>query len=185
MPPCIDDVAALTRRIASGDTEAFADFYSLWFDDCVSQARRMTGLDESACLDVVQEAMLKAATRMPVMGEQVELEKWMRRIMINGARDRIRREMRRARHEAVERTMHTTESHADTESRSELQARISDLDAESAQLLQRRFDLGWTLERIGREIGLRPGAVDGRIKRLLRRLGGELGGGASEQGEDA
>jgi hypothetical protein len=33
-----------------------------------------------------------------------------------------------------------------------------------------RHRLGWTLERIGAVVGLAPGAVDGRLRRIIGRL---------------
>ena len=167
------DARNLSRRIASGDTEAFAVFYELWFDRCVAETRRRTGLDEAACLDVVQDAMLRVATRMPVFETQEELERWMRRVLLNGARDRIRAETRRIRRESQAPVATVTES--DRDSLAELNVRLAEIDKESAQLLRRRYDLGWTLEQIGRELGLRPGAVDGRIRRILKKLRGDAG----------
>ena len=161
---------ALSRRIAAGDTAAFAVFYEHWFGRCVEDTRRRTGLDESACLDIVQDAMLRVATNMPVFESEAELERWMRRVLVNGARDRIRSESRRVRRESQLRPEPTEQ---DRDAIRELSGRLAALDAESGELLKRRFDLGWTLERIGRELGLAPGAVDGRIRRVLSKLRGE------------
>lgn len=160
----------ISRRIAAGDTAAFAVFYEHWFDRCVVEIRRRTGLDESTCLDIVQDAMLRVATKMPVFESEEELERWLRRILINGARDRIRAETRRLRRESWSRPR---SKERDREAIEELFRQMASLDAESRMLLRNRFDLGWTLERIGRELGLGPGAVDGRIRRILARLRGE------------
>lgn len=170
MPPDIPDVCILSRRIASGDPEAFAVFYEAWFDFCFQETKRMTGLDEAACLDVVQDAMLKGATRMPVVDSLGDLERWMRRVLVNGARDRLRSESRRA--EREQREPPTTQER-DDHALGELRARLATLESDAADLLRRRFDLGWTLEMIGRELGLRPGAVDGRIRRALAKLRGD------------
>ena len=160
----------LSRRIAAGDTAAFAVFYEHWFDRCVIEIRHRTGLEESACLDIVQDAMLRVATKMPVFESKDELDRWMRTVLINGARDRIRSETRRLRRES---RLRPKQQEKDLDAIEELSRRLASLDAESGMLLRRRFDLGWTLERIGRELGLGPGAVDGRIRRILARLGGD------------
>ena len=165
------DAKALSRRIAAGDTAAFAVFYASWFDRCVQETVRRTGLDESACLDIVHDAMLRVARNMPVFETEDELDRWMRRVLLNGARDRIRSEARRMRREAQARPQ--DHGREDQEAIAGLSRRLHALDAESRQLIQRRFDLGWTLERIGRELGLKPGAVDGRIRRILKALRGE------------
>lgn len=169
MLPDIPDVYTLSRRIASGDTEAFAVFYEAWFNFCIDEVHRMTAFDEAACMDVVQDAMLKIAPRFPVVETSRDLERWMRRVLINGARDRLRAEARRA---AREHRTHPTPPDRDGEAIRELRARLDTLDSEARDLLRRRFDFGWTLERIGRELGLRPGAVDGRINRVLKKLRG-------------
>ena len=165
------DAKALSRRIAAGDTAAFAVFYAMWFDRSVKETRQRTGLDESACLDIVQDAMLRVAKGMPVFEREEDLERWMRRVLLNGARDRIRSETRRMRRES--RVHPEAEQREDQEAIADLSRRLDELDAESRTLIQRRFDLGWTLERIGREFGLRPGAVDGRIRRILKALRGD------------
>jgi DNA-directed RNA polymerase specialized sigma24 family protein len=110
---------------------------------------------------------------MPVFETQEELERWMRRVLLNGARDRIRAEARRIRRESQAPIATATEH--DRDSLAELNVRLRAIDKESAQLLRRRYDLGWTLEQIGRELGLRPGAVDGRIRRILKKLRGDAG----------
>jgi hypothetical protein len=48
------NTARLTRAIARGDRDALATFYNAWFDRSYAAARRLTGRDESFCLDVVR-----------------------------------------------------------------------------------------------------------------------------------
>ena len=43
-------------------------------------------------------------------------------------------------------------------------------DDRSAQLLLMRHRFGWTLERIGKAVGLGTSAVDGRLRRLTALL---------------
>lgn len=167
----ISSVGTLTKRIASGDTDAFARLYESCFDECLDEVRRMTGMDVSTCLDIVQDAMLRAAKAMPVFETREDLHRWMRRVLLNGARDRMRSELRRARRESAPRPV--SETTIDADELQDLQSRLDALDTESASLIRWRFDFGWTLERIGRELGLKPGAVDGRIRRILTRMRGE------------
>ncbi len=167
----ISSVGTLTKRIASGDTDAFARLYEPCFDECLDEVRRMTAMDVSTCLDIVQDAMLRAATAMPVFETHEDLHRWMRRVLLNGARDRMRSELRRARRESAPRPV--SETTIDADELQDLQSRIDALDTESASLIRWRFDFGWTLERIGRELGLKPGAVDGRIRRILTRMRGK------------
>jgi len=164
----IPDVADLTQRIASGDTEAFAAFYEAWFDGCLADVQRRTGLDELSCLDVVQDAVLRVATRMPVFDKVEDLRRWMRRVLVNGAWDHIRARVRRSAREQ----RHAPRGEQARDDVDGLRDMLATLDHDAADLLRRRFDFGWTLEQIGRELGLKPGAVDGRIRRILTRLKG-------------
>ena len=54
------------------------------------------------------------------------------------------------------------------------------LDDRTVELLVMRHGFGWTLKKIGRAVGLTPGAVDGRLRRLL----GTLRRKASEESDD-
>ena len=90
----------LTAAIASGSTEAFATFYRDRFDSLVIRAQAMTRFDEATCLDLVQDTMLKVATSMPRFNDEQQLNAWINRLIINGARDRIRSATRRHRREA-------------------------------------------------------------------------------------
>ena len=89
--------------------------------------------------------------------------------------DLLRREARRQQREQ----RHVTEGSAQPDESIELDraARIAwledqldKLDDEAASLLRMRYRLGWTLARIGRALGIKTGAVDGKVRRLIRQL---------------
>ncbi|QKK08214.1 MAG: hypothetical protein HND58_08515 [Planctomycetota bacterium] len=79
-----------------GDTAAFGTIYERWFDRALSAAHRLTGRDESFCLDVVQDAMLRAARRLPALPHEAALGAWLCRAVHRAALDRLRAEKRRA-----------------------------------------------------------------------------------------
>lgn len=169
-----ESLAELSQRIASGDPEAFAVFYRCWFDRCAGLVRRATGLDHASSLDVVQDTMVRLARSMPTFDTDLDGERWLRRVLVNAARDRLRSELRRRTREArsmrERRSAAAVEAVDDSAEIASLARRLARLELEAADLLRKRFSLGWTLERIAREIGLKPGAVDGRLRRLLARL---------------
>ena len=170
---CANGLANLSARIASGDPEAIIDLHHQWAKRCLRLVQVATGLDEATSLDVVQETMLKAMKGMPAFSADAEGEQWLRRVLINAARNRLRSEIRNRRREhavAESRSEMTEELTGTKETIQRLQHHLSRLEREAADLLRRRFVLGWTLERIGRELGLRPGAVDGRIRKALTQL---------------
>lgn len=172
-PATTTTLSALTQAVAKGDSSAFARFYDEWFDRLHGIARSSTGRDESFCLDVVQDAMLKIMRSMKRFEKENELEAWLRVIVMRCALDRLRSERRRAEREA---------QHARTRAEVErindapddrvrwLEAELAQLDTSRSLLLAMRFRLGTTLESIGRAVGLGPGAVDGRIGRSLAQL---------------
>lgn len=126
-------------------------------------------------MDVAQECLLKAATAMPQFKSDQEGEAWLRRVLLNRSRDRLRSELRRRNQEKaamVSRGASSPESELLREELQDLEDRLHRLETGAADLLRRRFVLGWTLERIGRELGIGAGAVDGRIRRALSTLKG-------------
>lgn len=165
----------LTKAIASGDPEAFSRFYETYFDDLYRMARHATRRDEHFCLDVVQDAMMKVIRSIPVLDTEQALRAWLRRTVYSCAIDRLRIEARQARDDrnATSAEDHTDGGENDADVRDRLrwlEAQIAELDASSRTLLIMRHRFGWTLARIGRELGLSPGAVDGRLSRLTQRL---------------
>lgn len=165
-------VQELTAAIASGDTEAFARFYHGRFDEMYAEARRATGRDESFCLDVVQDAMIRVIKSLRPMESEGSLRAWLRAVVQCCSYDRLRSDGRRARREraAVEARPAPAADDDRTEKLVWLRRELAGLDDQQARLLVMRYRLGWTLQRIGEALGLKPGAVDGRVKRVVRTL---------------
>jgi RNA polymerase sigma factor (sigma-70 family) len=167
-------IQQLTAAISSGDTEAFGRFYGQWFDYMYDHARRATGLDESACLDIVQEAMMRVIRSMPEMRNEPALRAWLRTVVQSRACDYLRAKARRRRREA-QRDASSAEAEpngiGDLEDRLVwLRRELSQLDPDGAHLLTMRHRFGWTLKQIGAAVGLSPSAVDGRLGRLTETL---------------
>jgi RNA polymerase sigma factor (sigma-70 family) len=164
--------APLTAAIARGDAGAMGAFYEAWFDRAYAAARALTRRDESFCLDVVQEAMLRAARRMRPLATEEDVARWMSRVVRTAALDLLRRESRRAARERVA----ATDGRAggqDAEARERVEwvrARLVELPAEEAGLLRLRFWEDRTLDEAGRRTGMTGHAVHGRIRRVLSRL---------------
>jgi len=176
--PVLDPATrSLTAAIASGDTEAFARFFDLWFEWMRREAGRATGRDESFCLDVVQDSMMRVIRSMKPMPTEDDLRRWLGVVVRSCAYDLLRAE---ARARARQRRGHTATR---AEHDMELHGRIRWLEQElrsmsscNAELLLMRYRFGWTLQQIANALGLKTGAVDGRLRRLigmLRRHAGE------------
>jgi RNA polymerase sigma factor (sigma-70 family) len=164
-----EPVLDMTTRIAAGDTEAFARLYEAWFDWMYAEARRATRRDESFCLDVVQDAMLRVIRSMRPLQNEAALRAWLRRTVHSAACDILRRETRRRRRE-LERPAITSDG-ARRERLAWLERALRDVDEHSRNLLMLRHRMGLTLAQIGAAVGLGTGAVDRRLRRTLAALG--------------
>lgn len=174
-------VLALTTAIRRGSAESFARFYDAWFDRAHALVRSWLRRDEAFCLDVVQDAMLRAVRALPPLATDDALAAWMARTLRSVAIDRLRAEVRRARRERIAHAAKrardgafapdpTAALHEDERSRW-LAAQLAELtELERALLAQRFSGDGKTLEAAGAALGLSGDAVHGRVRRLLSRL---------------
>lgn len=163
----------ITSAIASGDTRAFEHLFRDRFDGMYAEARRVTGKDEAFCLDVVQDAMIRVIRSMKPMNDDAQLRNWLCVVVRTCAYDRLRKDTRRRRRERESvdaRAENAVEDGKQAERLAWLERELKTLDEPEARLLVLRFQLGWTLERIGRVLGLKTGAVDGRLGRLVGSL---------------
>lgn len=171
--PRADDTKALTKATARGDTRAFGVLYARWFDHAYATARRLTRRDEAFCLDVVQEAMLKAARRIPTLPNEAAMSAWLGTVVHRAALEALRAERRRLarEHRARSHTIPTTDPADDLDDRiAWLRGQLRELSVQDRSLLAARFVRGRTLAQAGEEAGLTGDAVHGRVRRILRRL---------------
>ena len=172
-------VRELTTAIRRGCADSFGRFYDGWFDRAHALVRSWLRRDESFCLDVVQDAMLRAVRALPPLADEDALAAWMARTLRSVAVDRLRAEARRARrerdaHAAALQRESTTDPASLLQQHERgrwLDARLAELsDAERALLAQRFGGDGKTLDAAGAALGLSGDAVHGRIRRLVARL---------------
>lgn len=163
-------VNELTTAIASGDPDAFAAFFREYFEHMFRDAKRLTGRDESFCLDVVQDAMVRVVRSLKPMSTEEHLRRWLRAVVGACAFDRLRAESRRTRREHAADLSKARGAEDESERLDWLRRELAQMDTPRAGLLTLRFRLGWTLQRIGSALGLSAGAVDGRISRALSDL---------------
>lgn len=165
------DAGKITRAIASGDPEAFAVLYERRFDRCYAIAARSTGLCEADCLDIVQEVFLKVAKSIRPIDSEAALDAWLAKVVRSCALDHLKLERRLQRRQALAARPLETHTPEELDDRiAALMAQMSSLDKATRELLELRYRAQWTLGRIGRAVGLKPGAVDGRIRRAEAAL---------------
>ncbi|MGP1310043.1 MAG: RNA polymerase sigma factor [Phycisphaerales bacterium] len=166
-----DDLAALH----SGDGEAFARVYRARFGYTLAVARSATRLDESTCLDIVQDAWTRLVRSPPRCAHERQLDAWLRLAVLSAGRDAIRKEKRRRTREHASTngraTHHSIQDAAEVDERLAWIAKELDtLDRETRAMLGLRFRTSMTLAQLGGLFEQRPGATDGRIGRALARL---------------
>ncbi|MHC5065718.1 MAG: RNA polymerase sigma factor [Planctomycetota bacterium] len=166
----------LSAAIARGDEEAFAEFYELWFDRAFAMVRTVSRRDESFCLDVVQDCMMKVVKSMRPMKTEKAVAAWMGKVVLNMAVDHLRGEKRRRRREAERIDADGTGPRESVPQALEEQERllwmqkmIADLPAGDRELILQRFGSGKTLSAVGEELGISGNAAHGRIRRILAR----------------
>ncbi len=174
--PSDERAARLTRAVSRGDRGACEELCRGWFDRVYRMARAATRRDESFCLDVVQDVMMRVVKGMkPLEGER-ELKAWMGKATISCAIDRLRKEQRRARREReVAGTAHSpTADHAADGSLAEriewLRGQMERMGPEDRALMELRFGHGRTLDAAGEAAGVSGDAAHGRLRRALRGL---------------
>ncbi len=171
-----DDARALTTTagVVAGNSEALADLYAWWRPMMLAWARRATHRDDAFCHDVVHDAFLKIIHRAEPIDSAATLGAWLRVIVLRTARDTIRAERRRTRRDATIRASQSITNPASATERAEtlrkIDAELAALTREHRELLEARFRFGWTLHHTARVMGVKPGLVDGRIRRSLATI---------------
>jgi len=163
----------LTRALAAGQEDAVELFHRRYFDWLVAQARRATRRDESFCLDVVQDAMLRIIRTVRTVSDEVRFRAWLRLVVQTTAWDRLRSERRRQQRElaaVAARAGDDRDPPADQEQIEWLKEQIERIDPQTARMLELRFHERWTLAKIGALFGLSIGTIDWRLRKALGEL---------------
>ena len=166
----------VTRRIRQGHPGAFATYYHHFFDAMFAQVNRICRMDEATCLDLVQEAMLKAMRCMKTIDSESALGAWSKTVATSVTYDWLRKQQRRIQVEQATRSLHDAPIvDATTPLDHEAQAiwleeQIQQLPADLKHLFSLRYRWGWSLKKIAIALGLKTGAVDGRLRRAVEKL---------------
>lgn len=165
----------LTVQLATGDENSCQQFYDAFFDVMYREARRLIGDDENSCLDIVHDAMLKSMRSIRPISEYEPLRQWVRLVVKSVAYDWLRRKIRRRecamdlQREPAERSREDAE--IQTQARlAWIEEQLNSAPPDLRHLLSMRYRIGMTLQQIGSALKLKPGAVDGRIRRAVEQL---------------
>lgn len=139
-------------------------------------ARNATRRDDDFCHDVVHDAFLKIIRRAEPIDTAATLGAWLRAVTLHTARDTLRAERRRAGRDALPRSTGDADARnvlsaaAHAELLARIDAELAALARDHRELLDARFRFGWTLHHTARTLGVKPGLVDGRIRRTLSAI---------------
>ncbi len=176
LPTAIErDWGIITERIRQGDREAFAEYYQRFFEPMFAEAMRLANLDEATSLDIVQDSMLKVIRSIKRIDNENLLLGWSRAVVRNSVYDWLRK---RAREENLVRVFrdNVSETESVPDEQDELQqlawieSQLLDQPPEIQKLFSLRYRLGWTLKKIGIQLGLKTGAVDGKLNRTIEKM---------------
>ncbi len=168
---------SLVKRAASGDSEAFGELYSVYFDRIyryvVYQLR-----DKMTAEDVTEESFIKAWKAIDTCkGKEKTFSSWLYRIAHNQVIDNLRKQRKHLSTE-VEDLAEVGGYEPNEQERLEQQemlAAISDLPPNQKQVIILRFIEGLANQEVARIMGKRQGAVRMLQTRALASLRQILG----------
>jgi RNA polymerase sigma factor (sigma-70 family) len=160
----------LTAAMARGDEKAVEAFYRRYFGWLHAQARRASRRDESFCLDVVQDAVLRVIRTVRPVGSEGQFRAWLRLVIQTTAWDRLRAEQRRQRHETIAISVRPSAKDTIDDDHDQLKKQIARLDPRLLEIIELRFEQRWTLNRIASKLGLSISTIDRRLRRALKSI---------------
>lgn len=170
------EVAQLTAAIARGDRSAFAAFYDAWFGRALQRLRQLSGKDEHAALDLLQDVMLKVAEKLPPLADQRALDAWMAKAMLSTVLDRRRAEGRRQRRELaaarpeVDDRPDLLEELFAGEQWQWIRRELAQLAPADRTLIEARYFAAASHAEIAGDTGKSVNAISSRIRRVLAAL---------------
>ena len=169
-----DQWQGLTERIAkNGDQQAFEQYYRAFFDTMFLTVKHTTGCDEATCLDIVQDAMIKAIAKMKPLDTRQQTIAWTRAVAKTTAYDFLRKRARlqKLSENLAKQSTELEQQVIDDSARlTWVEEQLKQLPNELVSMISLKYRMGWTLRQIGEKFGLKTGAVDGKIRRAIEDL---------------
>lgn len=163
----------VTRRMKSGDTKALAIFYEQLFDLMFREVQRLVNRDEPTSLDLVQESMMKAIRCIKPLPNSGAVFAWSKTVVRSTVYDWLRKQNRNPTFELSESDEEVTVdwiAQQDSVRMMWIEDQLKCMPPDLQKLISFRYRLGWSLRRIAGSMGLKTGAVDGRIRRAIQQL---------------
>lgn len=164
------DVRVLTRRVGSGDADAFERLYRAWYARVVRMARAAGGRDEAFCLDIAHDVFVRVATKLPVLDDEAALGAWLSRATLRAVLDALRAERRRRAREGAATGPGSPDGGAGIDEVAWLRSQMELLPTGDFELAMIRLAQQRTLRETGVATGTSGDAAHGRVRRLVERL---------------
>jgi RNA polymerase sigma-70 factor (ECF subfamily) len=172
--PGTTSVAQLTRRLASGDEEAFREFHARYFDRLYQFLLLVARGQEHEAQEALQETLLRVAKYAREFENEEAFWCWLKMVARSAARDAGRK---RHRYLAVlERFAFWRNGAGDDgvhdESRLEemLTESIAELPPDDRRLIEAKYLEGAAVKDLSAATGLTDRAIESRLLRLRRQL---------------
>lgn len=174
LPEGLGWVDLLVERARSGDLAAFEQLAERSMPEVYRLAVAMVGPDDGR--DVAQEALVTAWIELPTLRQPERFESWLRSIVMNRARNTLRR---RRRHPTVSLIEGHTRSLVDEpvstiQRRIDLDAAFGGLTTEQREVLVLHYVVDLPLREVASVLGLREGTAKSRLHAGLRSLRSRL-----------
>jgi RNA polymerase sigma-70 factor (ECF subfamily) len=170
LPEGIGWVDLLVARARQGDLAAFEQLAERYLPEAYRLAAAMVGPDDAR--DVAQDSLVAAWRELPTLKHVDRFESWLRSIVMNRARNTLRR---RRRHPTValidsHATAMVHEPMAATERRLEVQDALDGLSSEQREVLALHYLVGLPIREVAEVLGLREGTAKSRLHSGLMAL---------------
>ena len=165
----------LVLRCQEGDSQALSELILRWKDRLWRHALRLSGGDEDAAWDILQDGFLSMSVGIGRLNDAAAFPAWAYRIITNKARLWQRGECRRrkVRREYTEEQLRQGRSSPtyDTSDRvSAIRAAIKQLSAEDQAILGMRYEEGFSIIQIANALNIVQGTVKSRLFHARERL---------------
>lgn len=156
----------LVEQAIQGNGESFTELCRRYYGPMVAIGHAILG-DRHLAEDAAQEALAKAAVRLPRLRDTDQFGRWVAAICRNEARD-LARTRRRPR---IDEVPAAEEDPARTNETAEaVKAALSQLPSAAREVVFLRFYDGLSYDQISAVLGISEQAINGRLRRAKRKL---------------
>jgi len=161
----------LVRSAINGDAEGFTELCHRYYPAMVAIAHSVLG-DRHLAEDAAQQAFAQAAVKLPQLKKENRFAGWLAVICRNIAKDMARRTEKLQSTDDL--SIAATEP-SDDETIEAVRQAIRKLSPSARELVFLRFYDGMSYEQISAVLGISEQAINGRLRRAMKKMAGYLG----------